>query len=132
MSNLDPGQFLPEEDAAFLKEKTTAFDVNREAGWIHVVFHGFRLPEAYMPGQVDLLVRLPAGYPNANPDMYWTRPDVRLRDGRIPQSADVTETYGGVPWQRWSRHFAQGSWRPGTDSLRTYVAAVQRDLSLGR
>ena len=123
---------LPEEDAAFLREKDYDVDLPEEGGWLLVVFRGFGLPEVYEPRTVDLLVRLPPGYPDANPDMFWTRPDVRLISGSMPQRADHHETYAGASWQRWSRHFARGNWRPGIDSLRTYMAALQRELAQGR
>ena len=31
-------------------------------------------------------------------------------------------------WQRWSRHFSHGQWRPGIDGLESYLALIRRDL----
>ena len=125
-------KLLPEEDVRFLREKDYGLNVVEEGGWLLAIFRGFELPEAYEPRSVDLLIRLPPGYPDVSPDMFWTRPVVRLRSGSMPQRAEHNETHGGASWQRWSRHFARGNWRPGIDSLRTYMAALQRELARGR
>jgi hypothetical protein len=78
-----------------------------------------------------MLIRLPPLYPKAQPDMFWTRPDVKLASGAWPLRADVKETYLQLQWQRWSRHW-QKAWHPGADSLRTFIAAIIRELSRGR
>ena len=129
---VDPDAALPEEDVAFLREKHPEFRLTRVNGWLHVVLPDVPLSEAYVPQSASMLIRLPGGYSDSAPDMFWTLPSVRLRSGAIPDRADVPETYAGVTWQRWSRHFDQSKWRPGLDSLRTYYAAIQRELARGR
>jgi hypothetical protein len=85
------------------------------------------VPAAYAPRLTDLLIRLPMGYPQANPDMFWTKPDVLLAQGGYPNRADYHDpTADG--WQRWSRH---GGWRAGVDNLRTKLAAVKHELEAG-
>jgi hypothetical protein len=122
---------LPEEDEAYLKEKGFAYHETAEAGFTHLVISGFAFPEAYTPRQAELLIRLPAGYPDAKPDMFWTRPDVRLASGAWPLNCATQETYLKLVWQRWSRHWHHG-WRPGVDGLRTFIAAIIRELERGR
>ena len=127
-----------EDDLEFLKSKEWKYTVRVVGGESHVIFHEFSLPTAYTPERVDLLVRLPAAYPNANPDMYWTRQDVTLKatgqfpeasaHHEVPGSGAGVEYYENQKWQRWSRHYAEG-WRPGVDGLRTYMGAVVRDLN---
>jgi len=126
----DDRQLLPAEDLRYLEEKAFDFEVHNVSGELLVVIHHFALPAAYNPRECDLLVRLPVGYPNANPDMYWTRPDVQLAGGGTPRAAEHREPYLGTSWQRWSRHFP-GGWRPGIDGLRSYLAAVRHDLEKG-
>jgi hypothetical protein len=123
-------ELLPELDREFLQKKGYSHNVTQVAGELHVIIHDYEFPSAYMPRIADLLVILPAGYPNANPDMYWTFPDVKLANGQWPLNSEHHQTYGSRSWQRWSRHF-QGQWRPGIDTLRTYMAAVRKELAKG-
>lgn len=121
---------LLEDDEAFLKEKGYSYTTTLENSVVHIVIKGFPFPVAYQPTAADLLIRLPAGYPQANPDMFWTRPDVMLASGAFPQAAATHENYLGQSWQRWSRHWAT-TWRAGLDTLRTFIAAVQAELKRG-
>jgi hypothetical protein len=120
---------LPEIDAEFLKEKDFDCQIVQAPGEVRVIFRGFCFPAQYMPRQANLMVRLPAGYPNGNPDMFWTQPDVKLTNGGFPQNADYHDS-SAEGWQRWSRH--DNGWRAGIDNLRTKIASVRRELDKGR
>ena len=123
---------LPEADREFLDEKGYRYTVENVGGFMHVIIHDFELPPAYTPRTCDLLIRLPPGYPNANPDMFWTRPNVKLAAGNWPANADHLQDFSGSSWQRWSRHFPDGRWRAGIDGLDTYLASIRRELAVGR
>jgi hypothetical protein len=120
---------LPELDVEFLDEKGFDCEVTQINGEVRVVLRDFLFPVKYSPQQANLMLRLPAGYPNSNPDMFWTYPDVRLTSGDFPLSANYHDP-GANNWQRWSRH--DSTWRPGTDDLRTKLASVRRELEAGR
>lgn len=122
---------LPEEDEAFLKEKGLNYTEESKNGFTHLVISNFPFPEAYTPREAEILIRLPAGYPNTKPDMFWTRPDIKLNSGAWPMSSHVHETYLELPWQRWSRHW-QHEWRPGVDCLKTFLAAIITEIKRGR
>lgn len=94
-----------------------------------VVFPGWRLPEGYDRQQVDLLVRLPSGYPDLPPDMWWFDPPVRLANGTTVPATEATEQHLGRTWQRWSRHFQPGQWKSGVDGLESYVALIREELT---
>jgi len=128
---------LPEDDAAFLKEKYPDAKVYRVGSEVHVLLPEFPFPEAYQPRMADLLVRLPPGYADAKPDMFWTKPDVKLSSGawpiqcqhhEIPGSGAGVEVYQNVSWQRWSRHSNPTDWRPGIDGLRNFIGTIRREL----
>lgn len=121
---------LPEIDREFLEEKEYGFDAVRNGAEILLIIHDFDLGAAYTPRRVDLMVILPAGYPQSNPDMFWTCPTVKLGNGALPTRAEHHQVYAQRNWQRWSRHF-QLAWRPGVDSMRTYLAAVRKELAKG-
>jgi hypothetical protein len=126
----DVEELLPEADWDFLSAAGYDCTIERVGDQVHVVIRNFPLPR-YKPQSADLLIIVPNGYPNAKLDMFWTYPDVSLPNGGIPLRADVHEKHGGRNWQRWSRHIADGQWRPGVDNLRTYVTTVKTELAKG-
>lgn len=121
---------VPEIDLDFLREKEIDFTATRTGDDVHIVVRGFSFPEQYTPRTADLLIILPAGYPNANLDMFWTRPDVKLANGNWPQNCDAHADYAGVTWQRWSRHF-KTAWRQNVDSLRTFLVTIRKEIARG-
>lgn len=123
---------LLEDDARYLSGKQYRYSEEGMGGWVHVIVEDFALPCAYTPRTCRLLIRIPPGYPNANPDMFWTQPDIRLASGAVPQATECHETYNGQSWQRWSRHIPQGCWRPGTDNLQTFLRMIRLELEKGR
>ncbi len=118
---------LPQLDLDFLDEKGWRYEIAPHRGEVRIYIREFLLPDAYSPRVTDLLIRLPLGYPQTNPDMFWTKPDVRLVSGAFPNRADYHDPTADN-WQRWSRH---GNWRPGIDDLRSKLASVMRELGAG-
>jgi hypothetical protein len=130
MSETEVDELLPEADRDYLSASGYDFTVERVGENVHVVLKDFALPR-YNPQSADLLVIVPSGYPNVKLDMFWTYPDVSLPAGGFPFKGDVHEAFGQRKWQRWSRHIADGKWRPGTDNLKTYMATVKTELAKG-
>ena len=98
-------------------------------GCTWVVLKGRKLPEGYNCEAADVLIQLPDGFPEAAPDMFWTDPILTLGGGgRRPDGTDIDECHLGRVWQRWSRHIG-GHWRPGIDTIRSYVAYIRRCLA---
>src|ERR1700677_3320566 len=96
---------LPEIDREFLREKGLKFSASKVGADVHIVLHDFEFPKTYAPTAADLLIVLPAGYPNAKLDMFYTRPDIKLVNGNWPNACQARAKYGDVEWQQWSRHF---------------------------
>ena len=135
-SRLTPGNnveeledLVPEVDREYLTGKGYKFSASRVGADVHVAIQHFSLPAAYLPRTVTLLIILPAGYPNANLDMFYTSPNVSLARGGVPVNCSAIN-HVGVPWQQWSRHFAT-AWRQGTDDLRSFLASVRHELNKG-
>ena len=117
------------EDARALAARGLRPTVTDENGMTCVVFEGWRLPEGYTRPSADLLVRLPAGFPDIAPDMWWFDPEiVRIDGATIPQTQLVESYVGRATWQRWSRHFNPGQWRSGIDSLETFLGLIRQEL----
>jgi hypothetical protein len=106
------------------------YEVSSDQGLICVVISKWPLPPGYEPAEVDLLLRLPAGFPDAQPDMYWCDPPVRVvASGAFPPAADQMEAYLGRTWQRFSRHLQDGAWQIGRDDLGSYLALIKQGLA---
>jgi hypothetical protein len=119
---------LPSDDQAFLEERNHSFEVTADGGMVCVVIKEFKLPAGYEPATTDLLLRLPPGYPDAPPDMFWCDPPVSFAgNGGVPKASEVRENYLGRTWQRFSRHLTGGVWRTG-DNLQTYLKIITKDL----
>ena len=119
---------LPAPDAAFLTERSFEYSTSVEGGAVCVVVLRLALPPGYNVQEADLLVRLPAGYPDLPPDMWWFDPPVRLANGQDLSNTNVVEPYLGRQWQRWSRHFSNGQWQSGVDGLQSYLALIRHSL----
>jgi len=116
---------LRREDRVFLERTGYTFDVQDEGGMTCVVIHDYRLPPGFNRTTCQLLLRLPGGFPDTQPDMFWVLPPVVLAaTGRPPAAAEHNEPHLGQTWQRFSRHLAQDAWRSGIDNLETWFNAI--------
>ncbi|MFL6061630.1 MAG: E2/UBC family protein [Marmoricola sp.] len=119
---------LREQDQEFLDSTGLTYSITVDAGFADVVIVDFPTGPGLIPERVNLLLRLPFGFPDAAPDMFWVEPNVTTAAGAPVPGTEVIETYvDGRSWQRWSRHISQ-QWRPGIDNLETYLAYVRRCL----
>jgi len=117
-------------DEAFLTAKGYTRDLLAEGGPEQLlVLRAVPLaPGRFDQAATDVLVKIPPGYPVTPLDMFWVCPPVRTAAGAIPPAADNYETHEGRTWQRFSRHLAGGAWRPGIDSLRTFLPVALAEL----
>lgn len=127
---MDPSELLLEDDLAFLQRKGWVYQLHPPAtngtSDLYIVFPNFPLSERYIPREVKLLLKLPAGYPDNGIDMWWTIPYVVVTEtNQQPQATEVREDLLGEKWQRWSRHL---TWRPGEDSLESFFMHVIKEL----
>jgi hypothetical protein len=120
-------------DRESLEDTGLAFEVGEDGGFLTVTIRAVPLPPGLEPAEADLLLRLPPGFPDASPDMFWLSPAIAGPAGAVIPGTEALETFMGRVWQRWSRHIT-GQWRPGIDNLGTYLAYVRRclDQAAGR
>jgi hypothetical protein len=119
---------LPPIDAEYIGKRSPAHRVSAEGGMVCVILPDFPLPPGLNVDRADLLLRLPAGYPDAAPDMWWFNPAVTRSDGSQIAATQAREHHLGRDWQRWSRHLQPGQWRSGIDSIESYLALVSKEL----
>jgi hypothetical protein len=119
---------LPIKCRRYLLDRGIAFEEMEEGGQKALVLRSFLLP----PGRfdawaADILILLPAGYPDNPPDMFHALPWLRLvSSNSYPKAADQPVTFMGQAWQRWSRH--NNTWRSGIDGIWTMVKRVETAL----
>jgi|SRR6185437_5207302 len=81
------------------------------------------LPVGWSRGKTNLFLVIPAGFPLAAPDSFWTSPDLRLATGAFPQGAGQRPIQGfPAPLQWFSWH--AGVWNPSHDSLLNFGKLV--------
>jgi len=119
---------IPATDREFLEEKGYDYEIVPWNEQLLLILKDFVFPPAYTPLKSDLLIVLPAGYPNASVDMFRTNPDVKLANGEWPKAAAPHDSWNNKSWQAWSRHIA---WRVGKDSMRTFIMAIKTELEKG-
>ena len=96
---------------------------SQAGGWSFLVIAGYTLPAGFQPAAVDLLIKLPPGFPDAQPDMFWVSPPVKTAQGSLPR-ATCMESLLGKEWQRFSWHLAAGAWKPGVSTLRDFMRCI--------
>lgn len=96
----------------------------QQGGWSFLVIAGYPLPAGFQPVTVDLLIKLPPGFPDAQPDMFWVYPTVKTTNGSLPR-ATCMEPLLAKQWQRFSWHLAAGAWRPGVSTLGDFMRCIR-------
>lgn len=117
---------LLEDDEKYLMEKGWHFEIHEESERTLLVIKDYELPSNFTRDVTDVLIIIPRLYPMSPLNMFWVRPELRLKGSEAyPRAADQFENYLGVSWQRFSRHY---QWRPNTDSLESHIRVVQNSL----
>ncbi len=122
---------LAEDDTNFLQSRGLTFRTHAEGEVVNLVISDYGLPPGYDVTHADLLIRLPNGFPDARPDMFWLSPAVAYQAGAMPPGSEQREVYVERTWQRWSRHLNENDWRPGIDNLQSYLRFVRTNLQAG-
>ena len=119
---------LPDADVTYLSGLGVEYQVAVESGMTCVLLRSWPLPVGFNHSAVDLLVRLPPGYPDVAPDMWWFSPAVHTAGGTVLPNTNVYEHHLGCQWQRWSRHLRPEQWQSGVDGLENYVALIRNEM----
>ena len=124
----DGNVILPTADRRYLSENGIKHECLVEGQRKGLILREYPLPAGYDSAAADVLIILPAAYPDSPPDMFHTIPWIKsLGQSRYPKNADNAVQFGNRSWQRWSRH--NNNWRPGIDNLRTMLRRVDAALA---
>lgn len=127
-TNAGRAAMLPQMDQRYLGDRDMDPEPVTDGDKKGIVFPGFELPTGKFDHDLtDILIVLPASYPDAAPDMFFCFPWIKISgaDG-WPKAADQTFQFAGRGWQRWSRH--NNEWRAGTDGIHTMLRRVNAAL----
>src|ERR1700675_4799753 len=98
--------------------------VAEDGPYINLIFRNFPTGQAFNSEHATVLVRVPRGYPDAGPDMFWTNPTLTLKNGSNPEAADGMEIYGGEQWRRFSWHHSR--WDSARENITSYLQFISR------
>jgi hypothetical protein len=104
-------------DAAYVLDPEGVNGPQQAPGRLYVVVQDVALPPGlFKVEKSDILFLGDYQYPESALDMFWTSLDMIRPDGRIPQNAEVVESYLGREWRRYSWH-RNGTWNPSRNGI---------------
>ena len=112
---------LPPDDTEYLNNTFPGWE-SIEGGW--VLIPNYPLPAGFTVAHTTVAIQIPPAYPEGQLDMAYFYPSVLRADGKYIPNTDVMQTIDGKAFQRWSRHYLSGSWRPNIDNIATHLLAV--------
>ncbi|AYR23404.1 E2/UBC family protein [Herbaspirillum rubrisubalbicans] len=123
-------EYLPKKCQRYLANRGLPYEQLEEGAQKAIILRDFKLPQGkYDVAHADILIVLPAGFPDCAPDMFYALPWLRLNETRMyPRAADQAVVFQETPWQRWSRH--NNDWRPGVDGIWTMLKRIEDALEV--
>jgi hypothetical protein len=123
--------FLPESDREYLEAKCLRYTEVKDARQNGLIIEDYPLPVGKFNVNVTrLLIIIPQGYNDVNPDMFFCSPTLTLLPtNTLPVCTNGVVPFLGINWQQWSRHLNTGNdWRSGIDGISSYLQKVNRAL----
>lgn len=120
--------FLPSRDRRYIEGRGITYREVEDGNQKGIILENFPLPcGKYQVPQADILIILPAAYPDTAPDMFYAVPHLTLVSAqKEPRQTQARLNFNGQNWQRWSRHNKE--WRPGVDGLWTMIKRIEAAL----
>lgn len=118
-----------EEQFEVLRSSAPSASLDVLADGTHLIsVQEVKLPNGWSKQAIGVKFVVPAGYPFAKLDCFWTDPDLRLASGANPMNTGTNPIpHVAAPYLWFSWHV--GAWNPNTDSLLTYFYVIKRRLS---
>ena len=111
-----------------LSERWVEHSVSAEGGMVCVVVPRWTLPPGYNVPEADLLVRLPMGYPDLPPDMWWFSPlCFAPTEGRSPPHK-LQSTISGRVGSAGPAIWVPNNGIPGVDGIGSFFALIRQEL----
>lgn len=104
------------------KKEASAYTERKLPDGTTVVAARLRLPSGWNKDEATVEFVLPIPYPNAQPDCFFTNPDLRLAGGGMPSNTGQQQL-DGQPRLWFSWHLA--SWDPARNDISTYLRFIE-------
>lgn len=120
---------LLEDDESHLDSLGLEWETRSSDGHRWLLIRDYPVPEGFTAERTTIALMLPPAYPQAEIDMFYVHPHLRLSSGAEIPATQALQTIGGLSFQRWSRH--RGSikpWNPRRDNVVTHLALVESAL----
>lgn len=118
-----------EKDSEYLKQAFGNFKTIVEVSRRWLIVDNYKLPEGYNHQNISIAIEIPIAYPQAEIDMFYTYPRIKLANGLNPSCTEVDQSIEGKAYQRWSRHRSSlSSWNPVVDSVMTHFALIEESI----
>ena len=120
-------------DLQELKDVGYVFEVKEEASKVYIEFDAFSIPsDKFSMTTTPLLIFTTQEYPKANFDMFRTDEKLVLKNGSVPQSAEVIDTHLGKRWRRFSYHpYNSKPWNQALDTVGSFIEHVRERFRKG-
>lgn len=82
------------------------------------------LPDGWLRDTTSVVFVAPKGYPFAQPDCFWADPELKLKNGAMPQGTGQNPCPDGLPHLWFSWHVS--GWNPNMDTFLTYLRVIKR------
>lgn len=79
-----------------------------------------RIPPGWSLTEGTVAFAIPAGFPTARPDCFWTDSGLLLANGGQPANSNPQVPPGGTTMMRWFSWHLQ-TWDPNRDTVYTYL-----------
>lgn len=107
-----------------------AWETDASTGVRWLIIHEYPVPPGFNVTKVSLALMVPTTYPQAQIDMFYVNPPLRVAGGGQIAATEAAENVRGVSFQRWSRHRGDASpWNPACDNVITHLALVESAIA---
>lgn len=114
---------LNDDDSEYLDHAFPDWESLLDGKWI--LLYNFPIPLGFTTRSATVAIQIPDSYPTTAPDMAYFYPPVNRCDGVAIPATQATQLIDGQVFQRWSRHYHQGTWNPDEDNLAVHVMAIK-------
>lgn len=121
---------LLEVDETYLDGLGFQWETRNSDGHRWLIIRDYPVPDGYTAETTTMALMIPPTYPQAEIDMFYAYPPLQRKAGGAIPATEATQSIGGLPFQRWSRH--RGSvvpWNPQRDNVVSHLALVESSLA---
>lgn len=113
---------LASDDTEYLDNSFPGWET-LDGGWL--LLHHFPIRTGFTVQEATVAIQIHSAYPATALDMAYFFPAILRSDGKTIAATQVAQQIDGKPFQRWSRHYRSGTWKPNEDNLATHVLAIK-------